>query len=236
MRHGRKTLALFLGLLSTSLLANYHLLAIEAPKKPGVSMEPDEQVRKMAAHAEWHGNLGLLKDGDPLQEQIMDDQPLMSFLEANPDIRALLCGTFPLGLAGDSSDFDIVFQTSNLAQTEQALRKHFGTQPKFKLWHRKDRNAVVCSYMGGRSEVEIFASTQPLFLNPAWVHMIVEKRLLDLGGNDIKQQVLAAKLAGLKTEPAFAKALGLNTTDPFATLYTLAFATNDELLNLAQRP
>ena len=39
--------------------------------------------------------------------------------------------------------------------------------------------------------------------------MLVEARLLELGGERLRREVLRFKLAGAKTEPAFAQILGL---------------------------
>lgn len=51
--------------------------------------------------------------------------------------------------------------------------------------------------------------------------MLVEYKLLQQHGEDFRQQVVALKKAGIKTEPAFAKLLQL-PGDPYEALLQLA--------------
>jgi hypothetical protein len=58
--------------------------------------------------------------------------------------------------------------------------------------------------------------------------MEAERRLLQLGGSAAREQVLALKQAGLKTEPAFAAWLRLSG-DPYEALLALARLNDEEL-------
>ena len=47
--------------------------------------------------------------------------------------------------------------------------------------------------------------------------MVIEGRLLDLAGESFRHNVIELEQSGLKTEPAFARLLGLNG-DPYEAL------------------
>lgn len=59
--------------------------------------------------------------------------------------------------------------------------------------------------------------------------MIIEKKILDLVGRDVKEEIKKLKRSGRKTEPAFAKYLKLKG-DPFEELLKLSFLSEKELL------
>jgi hypothetical protein len=59
-------------------------------------------------------------------------------------------------------------------------------------------------------------------------HMIVEERLLRLGGPEVREQIRSLKAQGLKTEPAFAVVFQL-PGDPYKTLLQLAELAEEKL-------
>ena len=61
--------------------------------------------------------------------------------------------------------------------------------------------------------------------------MQVEKKLLRLGGSKLRDCIHTLKLAGVKTEPAFARCLKLGG-DPYLVLLKLAGFSEAELLEL----
>lgn len=62
-------------------------------------------------------------------------------------------------------------------------------------------------------------------------HFVVERRLLQLAGDVLRDRVLALRQNGARTEPAFAAALGL-PGDPYMELYRLSRAPDAELRGL----
>jgi len=65
--------------------------------------------------------------------------------------------------------------------------------------------------------IELFG--QALYVDPqrAYRHMIIESRLLDLFGKDVRNNIREIKLSGLKTEPAFGQYFKLEG-DPYLGL------------------
>lgn len=78
---------------------------------------------------------------------------------------------------------------------------------------------------------EIFAATEPVAAQAGWRHFLVERRLLDLGGMRLRDAVMALRREGLKTEPAFARALGIGD-DPYAALLALEAADDAGLVTV----
>ncbi len=67
-----------------------------------------------------------------------------------------------------------------------------------------------------------------------YLHMMIEHRLLVLGGEALRADIRRLKTLGIKTEPAFAYYLGLKQ-DPYAALLELSSLSDDVLLQLLQR-
>lgn len=64
----------------------------------------------------------------------------------------------------------------------------------------------------------------------AYLHMMIEYRLIQLLGADFKAKVINLKLQAYKTEPAFGKLLGLK--NPYMDLLELERKTNNELFEM----
>jgi hypothetical protein len=79
--------------------------------------------------------------------------------------------------------------------------------------------------------VEVFASPVEVERQAGWRHFVVERLLLELAGEALRQRVLGLRRAGARTEPAFAAALGLQG-DPYAALYRLSLAPDGQLREL----
>ncbi len=71
-------------------------------------------------------------------------------------------------------------------------------------------------------EIELFAQNQISTQQQAYLHMLIEYKILQAHPESFKQQVIQLKQSGFKTEPAFAHLLGLKG-DPYQALlsYTL---------------
>lgn len=87
--------------------------------------------------------------------------------------------------------------------------------------------ASVTSLHGQGVPVEVFCQPVPVHRQHAFRHMVVEGRLLCLS-DALRPRVMELRRAGLKTEPAFARALGL-AGDPHAAVLALEVYSNAEL-------
>jgi len=147
--------------------------------------------------------------------------------------QPILAGTFPLDLDLKSSDLDIICHASNPIRFASRLTRDFGRCPGFRVRLRNLAGlpTVVARFRCHGFPVEIFAQARPPGQQRAVRHLQVEKKLLRLGGSKLRDCIHILKLAGVKTEPAFARCLKLGG-DPYLALLKLAGFSKAELLEL----
>lgn len=133
-----------------------------------------------------------------------------------------MVGTVPIGIDVSGSDLDVICEVDDFEEFAQVVERFYGQQPAFCLTHKKirDRWCIVASFQGEHFPVELFGQAVPTQGQYAYRHMLVEHRLLEELGDAFRQQIVALKKAGYKTEPAFAKVLGLEG-DPYEILLSL---------------
>ena len=153
--------------------------------------------------------------------------------------RPVLAGTFPLGLDVAASDLDVICEVRDPARFADRLARAFGHRPGFRLrlCTVGGLPTVVARFREAGLPVEVFAQARPARAQRAVRHLRVEARLLELHGEPLRLCVRALKARGVKTEPAFARCLGL-AGDPYLTLLELERATDAELrrIPLSLRP
>jgi GNAT superfamily N-acetyltransferase len=93
--------------------------------------------------------------------------------------------------------------------------------------------ALVASFSSEGLALEVFCQDLPVTQQHAFRHMVIEGRLLVLGGEALRDKIVALKRAGTKTEPAFAAVLGLSG-DPYAALLRLEAYSDARLVALLQ--
>ncbi|WP_235284947.1 DUF4269 domain-containing protein [Thalassospira sp. HJ] len=155
-------------------------------------------------------------------------QVLESLAAYDPEV----VGTLPLAIGTPESDIDILCRVSDLAAFDAFADERFGG---FDGYSRHLRNAtrhvaealVVCFDCEGLP-IEIFATNGPTRTQYGFIHMLVEARILSVMGDAFANDVRALKQSGLKTEPVFAKLLGL-AGDPYIALAELAELSPSEL-------
>lgn len=156
--------------------------------------------------------------------------------------QPVLVSTIPLEIDTAASDLDVICAVTPDVQPqfEQRLRQHYGALSGFQLTHTANggRDSLVCRFWFGGFAIEVFGQDLPTDQQNAFRHMMVEAALLQAGGEAWRQAVRHLKQRGLKTEPAFAKLLGLTLTgNPYDALLTLENQTPAELATwLASRP
>ncbi|MDG3443830.1 DUF4269 domain-containing protein [Nitrospirillum amazonense] len=162
----------------------------------------------------------------PSYEEALALTGLMKTLAAfNPRVA----GTPPLGLDLPSSDIDILCHARDATALATALWTMGADWEDFTLhqWRRAPR-PIIARFRAHGWAFEVFGSPEPVEMQAGWRHFMVEARLLSLGGPALRAAVMAARLDGLKTEPAFAQVLKLRG-DPYAALLLLAAAPEDRL-------
>lgn len=175
-------------------------------------------------------SLAYLRAGNPRQQAAARALAEAQVLEALAEYDPVLTGTIPLGIDLPASDLDVICAASDLAAFEQTARQAFSRHAGFELKHKihQDLAACVVNFWAGGFEIQLFAQPRPVRQQNAFRHMLVEARLLDLGGAAARQAVLAQRQRGLKTEPAFGAVFHL-PGDPYLALLELSDLSEAEL-------
>ncbi|MCB9452575.1 MAG: DUF4269 domain-containing protein [Anaerolineaceae bacterium] len=167
-------------------------------------------------------NLSYLQQGTPRQQAVYQVLVRLGIFEALQPFSPVLAGTIPLDIDLPESDLDVICEANDLDAFQYAVEKAFGTQPGFRIerFLTGKNMSVVANFNVDGVAVEVFGQPKPVNQQNAYRHMLIEARLLELGGEAAKQAIRHLKASGLKTEPAFARYFRLEG-DPYQTLLTL---------------
>lgn len=173
----------------------------------------------MAGHnrTDLFQSIDYLQSGNEKQKrayEVLKNHRVMEILAA---FDPILVGTIPIQIDIETSDLDIICCYSNKETFVDLLRKSFGDQRKFDLRAPEETDRVVCSFWLDDFELEIFGQPIPSKDQNGYRHMIIEHQLLCERGETFRQEIIALKKQGYKTEPAFGIALGLKG-DPYREL------------------
>lgn len=151
-------------------------------------------------------------------------------LEILKAFHPLVAGTFPLGLDIAGSDVDILLTTVDLQVLRQTLEETFGSLKDFGCFETEKTGTatLVARFTYHGIPFELFAQKSDSIQQDAYRHFQAEEKLLKLGGESFRQKILQLRNAGLKTEPAFAKALNLSG-DPCVELLQMQKMSEQEL-------
>ena len=138
----------------------------------------------------------------------------------------------PLGIALPDSDIDIACHAPDPDAASELIWKAFSLANDFALyrWSAKGR-PLIAKFEAENWPFEIFVSPEPVTDQAGWQHFRVEQQLLSLAGFVLRDQIMALRLQGMKTEPAFATALGL-TGDPYEAMRDLYGMSDMELAEI----
>lgn len=172
-----------------------------------------------------------LKSGTWKQQECYRALSSLRVFEILAPYAPVLVGTFPLGIEVEGSDLDIVCQADDLLGLRSLLEKEFGRLSDFSVKISGGNDVLTCNFMVEGFPVEVYASAQNPLQGNGYRHMRIEFRLLDLLGDAFKEEIITLKRAGVKTEPAFARVLGLEG-DPYRAVLALEDWTDDRLKSL----
>ena len=146
-------------------------------------------------------------------------------LEKLKSFDPILTGTVPIDIAVADSDLDVICYYEDSAHFKAQLEHHFSGYPGFKLKETviNEVPSVLANFDINNWPVEIFGQNKPTRTQNAYLHMIVEYRFLISHGEAFRTLIVHLKEQGMKTEPAFAKALGING-DPYIELLKLSIS------------
>lgn len=94
---------------------------------------------------------------------------------------------------------------------------HFKHERGFNITKNKKFNALKANFFIDDFEIEIFGQNIPTKQQNAYLHMLIEHKILQEKGEDFRMQIIELKKQGHKTEPAFTRLLNLQG-DPYEAL------------------
>ena len=168
---------------------------------------------------DWHDSTYLRRGSAPQRRAyaVLRRHALLGRLRGYDPV---LVGTFPLDLTVPGSDLDIICGVADWAAFRRVLTGFAAFSGYAVRPAATTEPALVASFEVEGLAVEVFGQALPTASQNGYRHMVVEARLLALGGAALRQRVLALKAGEVKTEPAFAQVLGL-AGDPYEALLTL---------------
>lgn len=165
---------------------------------------------------------------------VYDDLALFMRLRAHDPMWV---GTYPIDLDIVGSDIDIICNPSSLRAFLADVRAAYGDCHEFRLTWKAIQQVptVIVRFEYNEFLIELFAQPKPVTEQDAYVHMLVEARMLAIGGDEARRVIRELKASGIKTEPAFAAYFGLEGDDPYAQLLALANVSDKMLLELLRK-
>lgn len=160
-----------------------------------------------------------LATGTPRQKQTYNVLAEHRIMELLMPYSPILVGTIPINIDIEGSDLDVLCEYQNKETFVNHIHQHFSSFPQFKLTETtiNEQETVLANFMADAFEIEIFGQKTPVKQQYGYRHMVIEHELLQRKSETFRQEIINLKKQGLKTEPAFAKALGL-TGNPYEAL------------------
>jgi hypothetical protein len=163
-----------------------------------------------------------LKLGNKKQQKVYQLLVGNKIMEKLSTYTPIFVGTIPLNIDIETSDIDIICYVRDNNQFIEALVSYFQNMKEFRVIKNTSFNSIKANFYIEDFEFEIFGQDLESLQQNAYQHMIIEHRLLIEKGEKFRQEIIELKRQGLKTEPAFAKLLGLNG-NPYQELLKLRF-------------
>jgi hypothetical protein len=175
-------------------------------------------------------DISYLLDGNERQRSAYRALRSLKIFRILHDYSPVLVGTIPIAIDIDESDLDIVCAAVDLHAFKQRLTAAFVQQEGFRTKNKSVMGmpSVVASFFHRGFRIEIFAQPRPVTEQNAYRHMLVEARLLAIGGEETRCEIRRLKRSGLKTEPAVAHYFEIDG-DPYEVLLKLSWLSVDEL-------
>ncbi len=169
-------------------------------------------------------SIDYLKNGNLKQQRVYDVLNAHSVFSKLAKFNPILVGTIPINIDTEKSDLDIICCWTNKAEFISTLKTSFCNEIDFSVSEKIKNNneVVVAKFMLEEFPVEVYGQNLPTMEQNGYRHMVIEHKLLLKKGEEFRQQVVNLKKQGYKTEPAFAKLLGLEN-DPFQGILNFQF-------------
>lgn len=167
-------------------------------------------------------NINYLKVGNARQQKAFNELTKLSIFKNLQAYNPLLTGTIPIGIDLPESDLDIICECLDHFKFSATLKFLYANQMNFEIktdyWN--GLKSTIATFQSGEFEIEIFGQNCPSENQNAFKHMIIEHQILNSKDDEFRAQIIELKKLGFKTEPAFAKLLGIDG-DPYQELLKL---------------
>jgi hypothetical protein len=162
-----------------------------------------------------------LKLGNSRQQKAYKTLTALNIFSILKDYNPILTGTIPIEIDIPESDLDIICQCNNHEVFIELVEQNFKENRQFNMYSTTVNNikTSICSFKFNDFDIEIFAQNRATELQHAYRHMLIEYKILQENNMAFKSDIIALKQNGFKTEPAFAKLLGLKGNPYEALLY-----------------
>ncbi|PXV65542.1 uncharacterized protein DUF4269 [Dysgonomonas alginatilytica] len=171
-------------------------------------------------------DIGYLKEGNSRQQHCYKVLRETNILEILHSYNPVVVGTIPIAIDIEGSDIDVACCTENLLEFRDIVRFNFSS---FKDFSDHLENVYIANFEYRGLEIEIYGEPVPTFMQNGYRHMLIEDRILRLAGAKFRDDIIALKRQGYKTEPAFGILLKLK--DPYQELLNLVQLDDDELMS-----
>ena len=167
-------------------------------------------------------NIEYLREGNYRQQSAYLELTDLSIFEKLKAYKPILTGTIPIGIDLPESDLDIICECSNHNEFTEIISSLYSSKNNFEIrtsiWN--GLKSTIVTFQSGEFEIEIFGQDCPTKNQNAYKHMIIEHQILNSKDYEFRTKIMELKRKGLKTEPAFAKLLGLSG-NPYGELLKL---------------
>lgn len=151
-----------------------------------------------------------LKSGNEKQRSAYEVLSQHRIFEKLKAYSPILAGTIPIEIDIEESDLDIICEVNDKAGFKRSLMDIFSEfNIKAESLEINGEEAVTGNFLLEGFLIEIFGQNKPVTEQNAYRHLMAEYRILQEKGEDFKNEIIALKKQGIKTEPAFGILLGL---------------------------
>ncbi len=160
--------------------------------------------------------------GNPKQRRAYQALCSLRVFDILRDHDPVLVGTVPIEVDIETSDLDIICAAYDLERFEREVSAAYGSCKGFEMERKTVESVprVVADFTYGEFAIQVFGQPRPVTEQNGYRHMVIEARLLEIGGEQAREEIRRLKRAGYKTEPAFAHYFGLEG-DPYKVLLEL---------------
>jgi hypothetical protein len=163
-------------------------------------------------------SLQALKTGNEKQKEAYAAINKLHIMKDLYQYHPTVCGTIPLDIHLSDSDIDIIFDVHDYDPFEKIVTKLYSHLSNYQVKRTviREQTVVKANFNFCGFEFELFGQSQPVHCQNAYLHMVIEERILN-NHPTWKEKIIGLKKQGYKTEPAFCQLLGL-IGDPYEEL------------------